>query len=278
MCFSSVVMLVLVFALTATAQHRGGMGGGPVPGQSPFTNANPFPNQSGAFNPRVGAPSGKGWTGTRQPWRPGSTPGPCPFSSQGCHSAPPFWQPGVFYAPYPLLLQGWNGWPAYGSDGFYGALDPSYPGGSYMPSNYPQPSNVQVVLPAPYVVQTPSTTNDYNAGISTPGAVHGAAEARDAADGEISPETRGGSTTGASSLRIYQEPLRPPTTSDEHPTLIALKNRWAYTIVNYWVKGNTFHFITTQGDHMQVPVALVERIYSTSNQGHGTVSKLAPVR
>jgi hypothetical protein len=68
-------------------------------------------------------------------------------------------------------------------------------------------------------------------------------------------------------MPVYRGPASPPGTSDEHPPLIALKNRWAYTALKYWVKGKTFYFITTQGDHMQVPVALVERIYPTPDQG-----------
>lgn len=73
-----------------------------------------------------------------------------------------------------------------------------------------------------------------------------------------------------SGFRVIQEPAPPPppSTDDEHPPLIALKNRWAYTAVKYWVTGKTFHFITTQGDHMQVPTALVERVYPTLNQSH----------
>jgi hypothetical protein len=43
--------------------------------------------------------------------------------------------------------------------------------------------------------------------------------------------------------------------------MIALKNRWAYTVIRYWVTAKIFHFITTQGDRMQVPVTQVDRIY-----------------
>lgn len=84
------------------------------------------------------------------------------------------------------------------------------------------------------------------------------------------------SAADTSDFRVIQEPARPPNTDDEHPPLIALKNNWAYTAVKYWVTGETFHFITTQGDHMRVPTALVERVYPAPNQSHRAESKREP--
>jgi hypothetical protein len=68
----------------------------------------------------------------------------------------------------------------------------------------------------------------------------------------------------AGGFQIYHVPSAPTDTNDDHPPMIALKNRWAYSALKYWVKGKTFYFITTQGDHMQVPVAQVERVYPGS--------------
>ena len=45
-----------------------------------------------------------------------------------------------------------------------------------------------------------------------------------------------------------------------------------------WVKGKIFHFITSQGDHMQVPVTEVERIYPSSRQSHVTDPQSPPVK
>jgi hypothetical protein len=84
------------------------------------------------------------------------------------------------------------------------------------------------------------------------------------------------STNEASELRVYKGPPSPPEISDVHPPLIALNNRWAYTALKFWVSGKTFHFITTQGDHMQVPTTMVDRIYPTPKQSQATDAKPVP--
>ncbi len=61
-------------------------------------------------------------------------------------------------------------------------------------------------------------------------------------------------------------PEQESAANDYHPPLIALKNNWAYSANKYWTEGKMFHFVTTQGDHMRVPVGLVERIYPGSGQ------------
>jgi hypothetical protein len=81
------------------------------------------------------------------------------------------------------------------------------------------------------------------------------------------------STAGSSDLHMYQSPGPPPSYSDDHPALIALKDSWAYSVQRYWVQGKVFHFITSRGDHMQVPVTQVERIYPSSRQSNVTESK-----
>jgi hypothetical protein len=53
---------------------------------------------------------------------------------------------------------------------------------------------------------------------------------------------------------------------DNHPPLISLKNHSAFTANRFWTKGKTFHFVTTQGDHIQVPLELVDHVYPGS--GH----------
>jgi hypothetical protein len=84
------------------------------------------------------------------------------------------------------------------------------------------------------------------------------------------------STAGSSGLHMYQSPGPPPSYSDDHPALIALKNNWAYSVQRYWVQGKIFHFITSQGDRMQVPVTQIERIYPSTRQSHETVAQSAP--
>jgi len=86
------------------------------------------------------------------------------------------------------------------------------------------------------------------------------------------------STSGTSGFHFYQVPVPPPSDNDDHPPLIALKNGWAYSVLKYWVKGKTFHFITSLGDNMQVPVAQVERIYPSSRQSRVTDPQLSPAK
>jgi hypothetical protein len=141
--------------------------------------------------------------------------------------------PGSFANP---LILNWNGWPPFDGYGFYNT--PDYAAGPDWPGYYPQPSNPLPLIPPPAQVPDPIAAEPAPAGVES-------------------------STSDTTGMPAYRGPASPPDTSDEHPPLIALKNRWAYTALKYWVKGKTFHFITTQGDHMQVPVALVERIYPT---------------
>ena len=81
---------------------------------------------------------------------------------------------------------------------------------------------------------------------------------------------------GPSDFHMYSSPGPPPSDNDDHPPLIALKNNWAYSVQRYWVQGKNFHFITSQGDHMQVLVSQVERIYPSSRQGHVTDPQSPP--
>jgi hypothetical protein len=143
------------------------------------------------------------------------------------------------FFPDPLILN-WNGWPPFDGYGFYNTPDPGYRIGPYWPDYYPQP-NVPLLPPAPVEQQGP-------------------------AGGETVPEAAENSTPETTGMPVYRGPATPPDTTDEHPPLIALKNRWAYTVLKYWVKGKTFHFITTQGDHMQVSTNMVDRIYPTPNR------------
>ena len=84
------------------------------------------------------------------------------------------------------------------------------------------------------------------------------------------------STAGSSDFHMYRAPGPPPSDSDDHPPLIALKNGWAYSVLKYRVQGKIFHFTTSQGDNMQVPVTQVERIYPSSRQSHVTDPQSPP--
>ena len=85
-------------------------------------------------------------------------------------------------------------------------------------------------------------------------------------------------TASSSDFHLYESPGPPPSDNDDHPPLIALKNGWAYSVLRYWVQGKIVHFITSQGDQMQVPVTQVERIYPSSRQSHVSNPQSPPAK
>jgi hypothetical protein len=67
---------------------------------------------------------------------------------------------------------------------------------------------------------------------------------------------------GDSGVRIYQAPYNPPaesSPSDQVVFFIALKDSSVYSAVAYWVDGEMLNYITPQGRHNQVSLALVDR-------------------
>jgi hypothetical protein len=73
-------------------------------------------------------------------------------------------------------------------------------------------------------------------------------------------------------LQIYHAPSPPPPqpANEEDPMMffVALKDGWIYTATAYWVQGKTLHYITTQGEHNQVSLDLVDRQTSAKlNEG-----------
>jgi len=77
----------------------------------------------------------------------------------------------------------------------------------------------------------------------------------------------GDTSAAAENFRMVTSQCSAPI-DEYHPPIIALKTHGAYSASNYWTEGKTFHFVTTQGEHLRVPVSLVERIYPGS--GHET--------
>jgi hypothetical protein len=76
----------------------------------------------------------------------------------------------------------------------------------------------------------------------------------------------------SSGLQTYQAPTSPaaePNPGDQVMFFIALTDSSVYTALAYWVDGETLHYITPQGKHNQVSLALVDRDLSARlNQGH----------
>jgi hypothetical protein len=81
------------------------------------------------------------------------------------------------------------------------------------------------------------------------------------------------------SVTIVSHPTAEPTkvAEQDHPRLISLKNHSAYTILSYWVRGKDLHFITTQGDHVEVPLTQVEHLYPRTKEDIELDKKLSPV-
>jgi hypothetical protein len=142
---------------------------------------------------------------------------------------------------------------------------PAYP--PYTPDYSQWPPDQGSGLPPADVTQVPMTMSQpiTNQDVQLSGS-----------NSEPAAEPRETSTSGASGFHFYQVPVPPSSDNDDHPPLIALKNGWAYSALRYWVKGKIFHFITSLGDSMQVPVTQVERIYPSSRQGHVTDPQSSP--
>lgn len=143
-------------------------------------------------------------------------------------------QGGVIAVPYPIVVGGFDNPYGYG---------------------YQQQPNVTLVMP-PQAAQPsapPVIINQYFTADTAKPAMQ-----------EYAPD--------ASGLRTYQAPTNPvaePNQGDQVMFYIALTDNSVYTAVAYWVDGETLHYITPQGKHNQVSLALVDRDLSARlNQGH----------
>jgi hypothetical protein len=58
----------------------------------------------------------------------------------------------------------------------------------------------------------------------------------------------------------YEEPSRPgdPIGPQQNYYLIAYKNRSIYSALAYWVEGDTLHYVTTENQHNQASLALID--------------------
>jgi hypothetical protein len=238
MRFSSAATLVLVLA-TAAAQRPGGgiSSGGMRPRLPSLSNGNPFVRPNGSFRPGFGS-------GLVGPWEPSQS---WPRWGYYPHRNPPLGNSLFFAVPPPIVP------------------DPGYP--PDMPYYSQPPPDEGPELPQADVTQIPTTVSPSLTNQDTHFNAVGSEPAR---------EPCAMSTAGSSDFQMYHSPGPPPSDNDDHPPLIALKNGWAYSVLRYWVQGKIFHFITSQGDHMQVPVTQVERIYPSSRQSHVTDPQSPP--
>jgi hypothetical protein len=201
--------------------------------------------------------------GTPGAGNPGMNPGmrsPIGGTPTGIRGGAPFLPPPLFNPfPFPTFAQQLamtvQGWPSpigplvtapypgpYSGIGYGDAY--GYGGGGYYPPYPapPQPANVTVVLPPPppppQIVPVPATP-------------------------PRPPVPEPASVT--------PQPERVVPT--EFPAVIAVRNGPIYSVSTYWTKGSTFHFVTTQGEHLQIPASSVERLIQAQKNGRSVAPK-----
>jgi len=239
MLLRSVVVFAAVSA-TAVGQHRIGVSTAGVPTGlrpgGPHAMTNPWPMR-GTFSP------GKGWRSQRG-WNPGSAIGPTAYGSlapwygnAGCIA--PIFPPDL----YPLFASG-------------------YCASEYYPP--PPATNVIGMPPQPYIVPpAPYPINDVQApdfGVNPHQAPaitnHNTSALND--HEAVANESAG--------LRLYQSPSPPPLILDEYPALVVLKTGGMFTVTKYREKAKTLYFVTSHGDTLSMPIALVEHVYPKEAQ------------
>jgi hypothetical protein len=72
------------------------------------------------------------------------------------------------------------------------------------------------------------------------------------------PALTGGSTASPVAEAPPRRRVEPVKREPPH-VLIALNDGWVYAAVAYWVDKDTLHYVTTNGDHNQVSLSLVDR-------------------
>lgn len=154
----------------------------------------------------------------------------------------------------------------YSRGGFFGpTVWPVVVGGLPYDYGYDQPAPTFVA--PPQQAAPPVTINQYFGADTVTPAVHEYPQS-----GESSP---------GSGVQIYRapspQPAGAPSGEDQVLFFIALKDSSIYTAVAYWVEDGTLHYITPQGRHNQVSLALVDRNISTRlNAGRAVDFRLPP--
>jgi hypothetical protein len=256
-------VLLAVLCTAAAGQHRGGMiPTGRVTGgfngvASPLIGprVNSYLNWDLTFAQRLGAIVSGSSNGLPGFWGP-LGPGPGPLRDWNGMSG--FGGPG--FSPTPL--PGWNNAPAFGGAGFMPVPYPVFLGGSS--DSYPQqPSNVTIMPPPQPVIGPPPPTimNEPVSGIHTFPASSGPVVVQETTGRELEREGQDDPLPYESTLHLHHNPVSKPFPQRAHPALIALKNGAAFTVTTYWVKGKRLHFITTQGNQIEVPFTALDRLY-----------------
>jgi len=249
-------LLALVFSIGALGQHGSaarGMLTGQIRPVAPSPYSIPFLNPFFSFPGRLAATVSGSWFGAPPFWGAGLAP-----------TIPPFACPTSFARCFVThgsrnsrSFTGWGSSQGYGAPDFYPY--PLSPNLSMPGSNSPPPDFLAGLVPVP---ESPNS-------MLPPDAVsHG--EGQRVRDTESTPNfqevTSPGRSIGETQKAGSSGSCTDPVPNSEHPTLLALKNGWAYTVLKSWITGKTLHFITTQGDHQAVPISQLDRMYPKSAQ------------
>ncbi|HWR51619.1 MAG TPA: hypothetical protein VN428_10960, partial [Bryobacteraceae bacterium] len=138
-----------------------------------------------------------------------------------------------------------------------------------------QPPNVTIVMPPvqPQPSAPPVTIQQYFGEGATP-------QVREY--GPNGEETTRETPEESGNIRTYRAPVTkaaPAPADDRIMFMIALKDSSVYTASAYWVEGETLHYITTQGEHNQVSIDLVDRATSDKlNRGRKVTFRLPPAQ
>jgi hypothetical protein len=150
------------------------------------------------------------------------------------------------------------------------------------PSDYypQQPPIAGIMLPPQYVAgpAPPMPMNEPASGIRTFQTSSPPVAVQETMDQQLEREGQDYASPDASGVHVHQAPVRKPVPQRAYPALIALKNGAAFTVTTYWVKGNRLHFITTQGNHIEVPLTGLDRLYTRQEQGQTADLNVPPRR
>ena len=221
---AAAVLVLLLAGTLGAQQHGSGSGFGNV--IFPGTGRPPL-------NPNVSGFGNVVFPGT------GGLPGTAPFSITNTGFARGLQNTVSGRVPYGANMQGRRSYVyvPYAFPVYTGAYD-MYP--------QPQQPNVTVVYPPQ---QAPVVINQTFTGPAQP----------------VVQEYAQQSPGDANGIQVYQSPMRTPedvaaaASQTASYYLIAFKDHSIYSVVAYWIDGDTLHYFTTGNTHNQASVALVDR-------------------
>ncbi|HUK18163.1 MAG TPA: hypothetical protein VLW65_17175 [Bryobacteraceae bacterium] len=186
-------------------------------------------------------------------FRPGR-PAPMPGQGQRGFGRNPLWGRRG-YRPFAPATFYYNPWldPLGCASPFFPVI-PSYGfcnGGSYPPPqpDASPPTNVIMLPPQPYLpMPGPFPIGDEPGPDDLSNAPQASAAITHQKDEAAVP------------VVVSKPPLASPLVEDEYPPVLVFKTGGMYSVRKYWIKNKTLYFVTTQGETLYAPLALLERV------------------